>query len=196
MNYKILIFISLICLSLLSVLQVITVEELQLKQEVIIEEMRLENEELEAEIEELNYKVDRYEESVVEYSEKAEEIISRANNSRKEIELLARIIQAEANNQCVEGKYAVACVVMNRVDSELFPETLTEVVYAKNQFPSVRSKLFNSPITEEHLTIAREVYYGKRDIPKNVLFFKATYSTQTWNYELWRVIGVHEFYFR
>ena len=52
--------------------------------------------------------------------------------------LLASIILCEAGNQSYEGQQAVGMVIMNRVYTNGFPDTIREVVYAKNQFEPTR----------------------------------------------------------
>ncbi len=53
--------------------------------------------------------------------------------------LLAALIQAEADNQGYEGRLAVGSVVMNRVASGSFPNSIAGVIYATNQFAPVAS---------------------------------------------------------
>nr|WP_308000113.1 cell wall hydrolase [uncultured Merdimonas sp.] len=53
---------------------------------------------------------------------------------QQELELLASIIFCEAGNQPYEGQVAVGAVVMNRVNSGLFPDSVEEVVYQSGQF--------------------------------------------------------------
>jgi len=48
--------------------------------------------------------------------------------------LLGALVQCEAGNQCYEGKLAVAAVVMNRVRSGAYPNTIGGVIYASGQF--------------------------------------------------------------
>lgn len=54
-----------------------------------------------------------------------------------ESELLAQVVMAEAGNQSDTGKELVADVVLNRVESEDFPDTVTDVIYQKYAFSSV-----------------------------------------------------------
>ena len=56
-----------------------------------------------------------------------------------EMLLLAAVVQAEADNQGDDGRLAVASVVMNRVFSSKFPNSIAEVVYSPNQFAPVAS---------------------------------------------------------
>ena len=71
--------------------------------------------------------------------------------TNQELKYLTCIIQAEAGNQPYAGKVAVANVVLNRVESERFPNTIKSVIYQNNGVPqftptvngSLRAKLKN-----------------------------------------------------
>ena len=54
-----------------------------------------------------------------------------------ELELLAAVVEAEAGNQDMIGKRLVVDVVLNRVDSPLFPDTITEVLEQPWQFTTM-----------------------------------------------------------
>jgi N-acetylmuramoyl-L-alanine amidase len=54
-----------------------------------------------------------------------------------ELELLAQVVEAEAGNQDMIGKRLVVDVVLNRVDSPLFPDTITEVLEQPGQFSTM-----------------------------------------------------------
>lgn len=56
-----------------------------------------------------------------------------------DIDLLAAIIECEAGGEIYEGKVAVGAVVMNRVKSPVFPDTVVGVIYAPRQFSPVAS---------------------------------------------------------
>ena len=68
--------------------------------------------------------------------------------STDETRLLAALIQCEAGNQPYEGKVAVGAVVMNRVKSGAYPNTIYDVIYASGQFtPALNgtvAKVYNS----------------------------------------------------
>ena len=59
-----------------------------------------------------------------------------------ELELLAQLVHAEAGNQSFEGKYLVAEVVLNRVESPDFPDSITEVIYQDGQFSVTKNGAF------------------------------------------------------
>lgn len=75
-------------------------------------------------------------EESVQVTELTEEDIAE-ENYWDELELLAQVVEAEAGNQDMTGKRLVVDVVLNRVDSPLFPDTITEVLEQKNQFSTM-----------------------------------------------------------
>ena len=60
--------------------------------------------------------------------------LEAANVMAGEQELLAALIYCEAGNQPYEGQVAVGAVVMNRVRSGSYPNTISEVIYQSGQF--------------------------------------------------------------
>ena len=65
---------------------------------------------------------------------KAEEEAAVAQLQEADKELLASIIFCEAGNQPYEGQVAVGAVIMNRVKSAVYPNSISEVVYQSGQF--------------------------------------------------------------
>ena len=57
--------------------------------------------------------------------------------SKAEIELIALVTMAEAEGECEEGKRLVIDTILNRVDSEHFPDTVEEVIYQPGHFTSM-----------------------------------------------------------
>lgn len=72
----------------------------------------------------------------LEVTELTEEDIAE-ENYWDELELLAQVVEAEAGNQDMTGKRLVVDVVLNRVDSPLFPDTITEVLEQPGQFTTM-----------------------------------------------------------
>ena len=60
-----------------------------------------------------------------------------------EMEVLAQLIEAEAGNQPFEGKCLVADVVLNRVESPDFPNTISEVIFQEGQFSVIKNGAFD-----------------------------------------------------
>lgn len=57
--------------------------------------------------------------------------------SQEDIELIALVTMAESEGECEEGKRMVIDTILNRMDSEHFPNTVSEVIYQPNQFTSM-----------------------------------------------------------
>lgn len=68
--------------------------------------------------------------------------------------LLANLIYCEAGNQPYEGQVAVGAVVMNRVMSSVFPDTVVGVIYQNKQFSPVASGRLALALAEDHATEA------------------------------------------
>lgn len=106
-----------------------------------------------------------------------------------EIETLARLLFLEAGNQSVEGQRAVIEVVFNRVMSEEFPNTIDEVVYAKNQF-SPAHLIPSTTATEQQYEVIEMVLTSTDTVlDYGVVFF----SRGQYNEYLFDKIGDHYF---
>ena len=77
-----------------------------------------------------------------------------AEYSDSTLKLLASIIFCEAGNQPYEGQVAVGAVVMNRVRSDAFPDTVREVIYQKGQFTPAGSGWLDRVVASEGYTDA------------------------------------------
>lgn len=92
-----------------------------------------------------------------------------------EMELLAQLIEAEAGNQDYIGKRLVGDVVINRIKSNRFPNTLEGVIFQEDQFACIKDGGFDRAgysISEESFEAAKEAYEGNQ-INVKVLFFTA-----------------------
>lgn len=70
-----------------------------------------------------------------------------------EIELMARVVEAEAGNQNLEGKRMVADVILNRVEHPDFPDSIKEVIYQAGQFTTVKNgKIYTVKPSQESIT--------------------------------------------
>ena len=106
-------------------------------------------------------------------------------------EILARIIECEAGGEGDTGMRAVACVVMNRVRSSHFPNTVAGVIYQGGQFSPVASGRFATVLakgaSQSCVQAAAEVLGG--NITINCLYFRRNNGTIPGT-----VIGNHVFY--
>lgn len=106
-----------------------------------------------------------------EETEEAEETGEEIELSQDERQVLLRIVQAEAGTCDEEGKLLVANVILNRMESDEFPDTVREVVYQKSQFSPVMNGTINTcKITEETESAVSRALNGE-DISDGALYF-------------------------
>lgn len=94
--------------------------------------------------------------------------------TQEDVNLLAEVIYWENWNTDAEKEtaYWTGAVVMNRVHSDKFPNTIKEVLYQKNPTQySTTKKFFTKELPKECYEMARNILlYGTDDVPKDVLF--------------------------
>lgn len=100
------------------------------------------------------------------------------NYSKKELDLCARIMRAEALAEGDLGMLMVGNVVVNRAIANCLDfkdtRTITDVIYQKNQFSGTKSRLFQSSSTTREKDLARRVLKGEYYHPAtNALYFYA-----------------------
>ncbi|MBD5546441.1 MAG: cell wall hydrolase [Lachnospiraceae bacterium] len=107
--------------------------------------------------------------------------------------LLANLIYCEAGNQPYEGQVAVGAVVMNRVMSSVFPDTVVGVIYQNKQFSPVASGRLALALAEDHATAAcykaADAAMAGQTTVGNCLFFRTPIEGLTGTQ-----IGGHIFY--
>ncbi|MEW9097098.1 MAG: cell wall hydrolase [Clostridiaceae bacterium] len=105
------------------------------------------------------------------------------NYSESDLDLLARLITAEAQNQPYNAQVAVASVVVNRVKSSEFPNNISSVIHqvinGYYQFTPVLNGWINKPATETAKKAAKEALYGA-DPSKGALFYFDDSATNKW----------------
>lgn len=95
----------------------------------------------------------------------------------EDMEALLRIVEAEAGCEDEDGKLLVANVVLNRVNSDSFPETVTEVIFQREngvtQFsPVANGRYYKVEISEETISAVGRALTGE-DISEGALYFAA-----------------------
>lgn len=116
-----------------------------------------------------------------------------------ELECLAKVISNEARGEPQSGQLAVAQVVMNRVESPLFPNTICSVVYQRSQFSNIRSHRprRSGPQWERFVEIAIDARNGiSEPVVGEALYFHANYVRPAFARRKTRLgrIGAHIFY--
>lgn len=103
--------------------------------------------------------------------------------TQQELDLLARLITAEADAEPYTGKVAVGAVVLNRVRNSIFPDTIRDVIYQYEdgtyQFEPVMNGWINRPATPDCILAAKDAVNGW-DPTNGAVYFFATYVTNQW----------------
>lgn len=114
-------------------------------------------------------------------------VVDKKDNNLEEILLLAQLVQAEAGNQDLTGMRYVADVVLNRVESDIFPDTVEDVIFQENQFSVIKSGGFERAglnISDQAFKAASLEYEERLNY--NVLYFgrgKSKYATNHFKYQ-------------
>lgn len=121
--------------------------------------------------------------------------------SNADYQNLLRIVEAEASGEGENGKLLVANVILNRVKSKKFPNSVTAVIFQPKQFAPTRDGRFYSvKVTAETVRAVERAIYGE-DISNGALYFvavsKASQDKVGWfQTKLTKVCsyGGHDFY--
>lgn len=114
-------------------------------------------------------------------------------------DLLARLVHAEAKGEPYAGKVAVATVVLNRVASPDFPNTIRSVVYQKSNgyyaFTPVKNGAINQPADAESKKAVKEALAFKGSGKGSLFFYNPKTAVSKWIFsrEVTVTIGNHRF---
>lgn len=99
-------------------------------------------------------------------------LVTEPSVTNEEIELIALVTMAEAEGECEEGKRLVIDTILNRVDSEHFPDTISEVIYQPNAFTSMwNGRVDKCYVTDDICQLVREELESRTNY--EVVFFSA-----------------------
>ena len=112
-----------------------------------------------------------------------------------DVYLLARVVHGEARGEPYLGKVAVAAVVLNRVSSASFPNTIAGVVYQANAFTAVSDGQINLTPDSESIRAARDAMNGWDPTGGALYYYNPAIATSSWIYsrKVVAVIGKHYF---
>lgn len=107
--------------------------------------------------------------------------------TQNELDMMAKLVYVEAGNQDLKGKRLVADVIINRIESERFPDTVEGVIYQKNAFTPVQNGFYercsDNMVTKECYD-AVIIEYTSLRMNDGIVFFSSTETSAN---------GVNEF---
>jgi N-acetylmuramoyl-L-alanine amidase len=120
---------------------------------------------------------------------------SAPTTQTNDLNLLARLISAEARGEPYKGQVAVGAVVLNRVKHPSFPNTISGVIYQKGAFTCIDDGQFNKPVVDSAYQAAREAINGSDPSGGAIYYFNPSTATSKWIWSrpLLLVIGKHRF---
>lgn len=120
---------------------------------------------------------------------------SSSSNSNSDLNLLARLVYAEARGESYTGQVAVAAVVLNRVKSSSFPNSVAGVIYEPGAFSVVSDGQINLTPNQTAISAAQDAINGWDPSYGAIYYFNPNTATSSW---IWSrpvtvVIGNHRF---
>lgn len=121
--------------------------------------------------------------------------VSAALYQESELSLLARLVSGEARGEPYIGQVAVAAVVLNRVRSDAFPDTISGVIFQPGAFDAVWDGQFDMTPTASALRAARDALNGWDPTGGCTYYYNPATATSEW---IWSrpvqlTIGQHAF---
>ena len=112
-----------------------------------------------------------------------------------DLDLLARLISAEARGEPYEGQVAVGAVVLNRVKHPSFPNSISGVIYQPGAFSCLDDGQFNEPVAESAYRAARDAMNGWDPSYGAIYYFNPVTATSKWIWSRPLIvnIGKHRF---
>ncbi|KAI7261157.1 hypothetical protein KC345_g9867 [Hortaea werneckii] len=119
--------------------------------------------------------------------------------SEEDLLLLQKIVMAEAEGEPYQGKVAVANVVLNRLRSANFPDTIHDVIYQKSQFsPVANGRLKRVKPNADSIKAVNAALMGVKEVTDDTYFFLSLTLAQDLTVHhsrtLAKTIGNHTFY--
>ncbi len=105
---------------------------------------------------------------------------NRTGGGDGSLDLLARLISAEARGEPYEGQVAVGAVVLNRIQHPSFPNSIAEVIYQPGAFSCLDDGHFNEPVSENAYRAARDAMNGWDPSYGAIYYFNPATATSKW----------------
>lgn len=134
---------------------------------------------------------------IVSKQEKQSNVYAATSSSTSDLQLMARAINGEARGEPYEGQVAVGAVILNRVKSSQFPNTIAGVIYQSGAFTAVADGQINVSIAEGStvLKAAQDAMNGWDPTGGAIYYFNPNTATNKWIWSrpLIKTIGKHRF---
>ncbi len=115
--------------------------------------------------------------------------------SSSDVELLAKVISAEARGESYEGQVAVGAVILNRVKHPSFPDSISGVVYQKGAFSCLNDSNWYEPVADSARRAAVDAINGWDPSGGAIYYFNAAKTNDAFMHSrpVVKTIGDHKF---
>lgn len=111
---------------------------------------------------------------------KKDEDSSSSEKNSKDVMMLARCINGEARGEPYKGQVAVAAVILNRVEHEDFPDTVSGVIYQAGAFDAVSDGQINLEPSESCIRAAKDAMNGWDPTGGAIYYYNPKTATNRW----------------
>ena len=105
---------------------------------------------------------------------------SGVSSGSSDVNLLARLISAEARGEPYVGQVAVGAVVLNRMEHPSFPSTLSGVIYQDGAFSCLDDGQFDEPVAESAYQAARDALNGWDPSGGAIYYYNPAKTSNAW----------------
>ncbi|HZK23928.1 MAG TPA: cell wall hydrolase [Oscillospiraceae bacterium] len=126
--------------------------------------------------------------------------VNNHNFTEADLELFARLVHAESAGEPFDGQVAVAATILNRVENERYPNTISGVVYqvesGRYQYSPVLDGRINQPASESAKRAVREALKGLDPTAGATGFYNPAKTSNAWvrSHPVTTSIGSHVFF--
>jgi len=107
-------------------------------------------------------------------------VLKKKSLSKNEFDLLTKLVYSEARGESYKGQVAVAAVVLNRIDSPQFPNTVRSVIFEEGAFTAVNDGQFWLTPNETARNAALEAIRGWDPSYGALYYFNPKTATSSW----------------
>ena len=129
------------------------------------------------------------------YSSSSSSSSGSSSTNSNDLNLLSRLVYGEARGEPYTGQVAVAAVVLNRVKSSKFPNTVAGVIYQSGAFDVVSDGQINMSPNDTAKKAAQDALNGWDPSYGAIYYFNPSTATNKWIWSrpLIKTIGKHRF---
>jgi N-acetylmuramoyl-L-alanine amidase len=123
------------------------------------------------------------------------EIGPKTSRLINEIEMMAHVVYGESRGESYQGQVAVAAVILNRVESDEFPDTVYDVIFQQNAFTAVNDGQYNLQPDSQAYHAVKDALLGWDPSYGSVYYYNPQLATDQWIFSrtVTNQIGNHYF---